>query len=237
MKIILLMLLLAFPLREVVNVKLTIPMEQQEIFFNYKNDNFSQKIFYDDNNHKVTAYIKNSNYVYLDLNFRIYPRKKALSALHPDLRRRVVKMLDDNFSFKSYFKSISVFLTENIVYSEADIPQDVTSVFLNKRASCVGYSNLVKALLDSAGVKNKIVKGFYLKKGPYRKSRRRIGRIMIPIPHRWLEIHLANGSRFFYDPQHQTFSENYIATKSDTNFKKVKKFKVNIVKKYKKLIN
>jgi hypothetical protein len=60
---------------------------------------------------------------------------------------------------------------------------------------------------------------------------------MIPIPHRWVEIHLANGVKFFYDPQYQRFSANYIATKEDVDFKRVKKFKVYVIKKSKKIVN
>jgi hypothetical protein len=84
-------------------------------------------------------------------------------------------------------------------------------------------------MFKAAGIQNKVVKGFYLKSG--RKN------IMIPIPHQWVEIHLPNNVEFFYDPQYQRFSANYIATRDDVDFKQVKKFKVYVIKKSKNILN
>jgi len=61
--------------------------------------------------------------------------------------------------------------------------------------------------------------------------------IMIPIPHRWIEILLSNGFKYFYDPQYQNFSSGYIIVKNNVDFKKVKKFKVHLLKKSSEIIN
>jgi hypothetical protein len=74
-----------------------------------------------------------------------------------------------------------------------------------------------------------LIKGFYLKKGEKN--------ILIPVPHRWVEIQLSNGLKFFYDPQRQEFSAHYLTTKSDVDFKRVKRFYVYVVNKSKKIIN
>lgn len=233
MKSIMLLLFLISPLREVVDLQLTIPTHQHDIFCNYSNDNFTQEVFYDALKDRMTAHIKNSNFFALNLNFRIFPEVKFIASLSPLMREMVRNLLDNSITFKSYFEKISFFLEGQITYSEENLPQDPLSVILNKKANCVGYSNVVQMLLHAAGIKNTIVKGFYLQKDP---SQRREN-LLIPIPHRWVEIYLPNGVKFFYDPQHQEFSSNYLTTKNDVDFKQVKKFKVNIIKKSKKMIN
>ena len=227
MIVLILLLSIISPIREVENVKLSLPTHQHEIFVNYSNNNFSQKLIY--YNDMLTAEIKSSNYLTLNLNFRVLPDNKYISELNPKVQKVILDLFDDRQSLRNYLTSVSYFLKEQIRYSEMNLPQDATSVILYKRAKCVGYANTAKVLFDAAGVKSKVVKGFYLKKG--KKN------IMIPIPHRWVEIHLANGEKFFYDPQYQRFSANYIATKDDVVFKRVKKFKVYVIKKSKKIVN
>jgi hypothetical protein len=235
MKILLLVFFLVFPLREEVDVQLDIPTLQHEIFFDYSNDNFSQQILQNNGDNRVTAYIKNSNFYALNLNFRVIPDKKYIARLHPQLRDTVAALLENTISFESYFKKVSLFLGDSIAYSELPLPQDPLSVIENKRAECKGYSNLAQVLLDAVSIKNTAVKGFFLRNSDRRKPKET--NILIPIPHRWIEISLPDGAKFFYDPQHQRFSANYLAVKQDVDFKKVKRFKVNLVKKSKKIIN
>ncbi len=235
MKILLLFCLLVFPLREEVDVQLDIPTRQHEIFYNYSNDNFSQQILHNNSENGVTAYIKNSNFFALNLNFRVIPNKQYISRLDPQLQDTVAELLENTFSFESYFKKVSLFLGNSIVYSELPLPQDPLSVIVNKRAECKGFSNLAQVLLDAVNIKNKAVKGFFLRNSNRRKPKDT--NILIPIPHRWVEISLPDGAKFFYDPQYQRFSANYLTVRQDVDFKKVKRFKVNLVKKSKKIIN
>jgi transglutaminase-like putative cysteine protease len=132
-------------------------------------------------------------------------------------------------TLREYLIRISHFLRENIEYTEENLPQDPTSVLINNRANCVGYANVFSVFLNSAKIKNRIIKGFYLE--------RKNGPSLIPVPHRWLEIELLNGFRFFYDPQYNNFSANYIVVKDDVDFKKIKRFDVVLIKKSKEFVN
>jgi transglutaminase-like putative cysteine protease len=209
------------------NVKLSLPTRQHEIFVNYSNNNFSQKLSFQ--NDMLTAEIKSSNYLNLNLTFRVLPDSKYISALNPKVQKVIFGFFDDSQSLRNYLINVSYFLKKHIRYSEKNLSQDATSVILFGRAKCIGYANVTKVFFDAAGIKSKVVKGFYLKKG--KKN------TMIPIPHQWVEIQLINGVKFFYDPQYQRFSANYIATKDDVDFKRVKKFKVYVIKKSKKIVN
>ncbi len=227
MRILILLLFYVLPLREVEDVTLALPTMQEEIFANYANDNFSQNLVYSDK--QVAVEIISMNFLHLDLNFRVFPDKNFIGKLDQSTREIILALLDNNISFDLYFKNISNFLKAKIEYLEENLPQDAISVLVTRKANCVGYSNLASLLLRAVGVKNRLVKGFYLKK----EDRS----ILTPIPHRWLEIQLADGSRFFYDPQRQMFSADYIVTRQDVNFIRVKKFKIQLVKRSKKIVN
>jgi transglutaminase-like putative cysteine protease len=217
------------PLREVENVKLYFPTQQYDIFINYSNDNFSQELVYHLKNKNISAEIKCSNYLQLNLNFRVLPNHKFIARQSREIREVILDLFDDSQLMKNYMTNISFYLKGNIRYSRVNLPQDAAAVMINKKATCVGFSNLVKVFLDAAGIENRLVKGFYLKKG--KKN------TMIPVPHRWVEIRLPNGIKFFYDPQYQRFSANYITTRDDVDFKKVRKFNVTVIKKSKIIIN
>jgi transglutaminase-like putative cysteine protease len=227
MKFLILLFFVISPVREVENVKLSLPTQQHEIFVDYSNNNFSQKLSY--HNDMLTAEIKSSNYLNLNLNFRVLPDSKYISSLNSKVQKVILNFFDDSQSLRNYLSNVSYFLKKQIRYSEMNLPQDATSVILIKKAKCVGYANAAKVFFEAAGIKSKVVKGFYLKKGGKNS--------MIPIPHRWVEIYLANGEKFFYDPQYQRFSVNYLATKDDVDFKRVKKFEVYVIKKSKKIVN
>jgi len=227
MNILLIFLFILSPIQEVENVRLTFPSHQYEIFLNYSNDNFSQQLV--NHNDIITADIKNVNYLDLNLNFRVLPNQEYINSLNPNVRKIVQELFGGSQSLENYLGNVSVFLARYIKYSEKDLPQDATAVFISRKANCVGFSNVVQVLLEAAGVKNHVVKGFYLKKGR--------GKILIPVPHRWVEIVLPNNTKFFYDPQHQGFTVNYILTRSDVDFKQVKRFKVRVIDKSKKILN
>jgi hypothetical protein len=229
MKILILLLFFIIPLREVESIKLSFPAQvhRQDIFLNYANDNFSQKLYMNEN--RITVDIKSVNFVHLNLNFRVSLDKKKLEKLNPEIKEIVLNLFDNSITLDHYFKKISPFLEKNIKYSEEGLPQDEISVLINRKANCVGFSNLAGFFLDCAGVKNRLVKGFYLMKEK--------GRVLVPVPHKWVEIHLSKGIRFFYDPQRQKFSANYIVTRDDVDFKKIRKFKVLLIKKSKEVLN
>lgn len=227
MKTIFLIQFILCSLIHIQDIKFSFPINQHEIFFNYSNKNFSQKLLYEKD--KISAEIKSSNPIYPDLNLKIILDKNHMENLNQELKDLVTKLYPERGILKNYFSRISAYLKKNIKYSNKNLPQDAVAVILNKKANCIGYSNLVSILLKSVKIKHKLIKGFYLKKEK--------DNIFQPIPHRWIEINLPNEINFFYDPQYQNFSANYIMVKENVNFKKIKKFKVYLMKKSRKIIN
>lgn len=231
MKLLLILMLFISPLTEVEQVKVSFPTKQYDIFIDYQNDNFSQHLVYYNSRAIVTAELQSSNYMGLDLEFRVAPDYAYMEELNPEMRAVINDLMGGSHSLRDYMASISSFLEKNIRYSEDDIPQSAAMVLANRRAYCVGFSNLVTVFLEAVGVKNKLVKGFYL------KNERGANGFWTPVPHRWVEIILPNGLKFFYDPQYQRFSANYITTRSDVDFKRIRKFKVKVIKQSKKIMN
>ncbi len=234
MKILLLLLFFISPLKEVENVIIAFPstarqdIQQHELFFDYKNGNFSQQITWDKN--RVIAKITSINYIHLNLdNYRVILDKKKLARFDSKTREFVISLYDGSVTLHHYFKNISTFLEESLEYTEEKLPQDASTVIINRKANCVGYANLAAFLLDCVGIKNKVARGFYLLEENER--------LFQPIPHQWIEIELADGLRFFYDPQRQRFSSHYIVTRDDIDFRKIKKFKILLVKKSKRILN
>ena len=225
MKILIVLLFLLSPLKKVENVQLYFLSDQNEIFLNYSNGNFSQRVFHKKG--RIIAETKNLNFLDIDLNFRIILDSTYIDGLDIRLKDLVLDLFDYNLD--NYMKNISNFLNKNIRYSDNGFPQDALSVLINKKANCIGFSNLVVELLYSVGIESRFIKGFHLEN--------KTDRIMIPIPHRWIEILLSNGFKYFYDPQYQNFSSGYIIVKNDVDFNKVKKFKVHLLKKSSEIIN
>jgi hypothetical protein len=215
------------PLHEIENIKLSFPSLQRDIFVDYSTDNFSQRIFF--KNESITVEIKSSDFLDMDLDFRIVPDPKFLETVNPEVQNVLSNLIDNSMSLKNYLNNVSSYLGRSIRYSEEDLPQDIASVIHNRKASCIGFCNVTKFFLDAAGVENHPVRGFYLKKD--KKN------ILIPVPHRWIEIRLAKGKKFFYDPQFQKFSADYITTREGVDFKRVKKFTVYVIEKSKKIMN
>lgn len=215
------------PMQEVENLHLALPAHQQEIFLEYSNANFSQTLQF--SRRYIKARIMSFNYLDVDFNYRVMYNPDYVAQLPPEVQTVVKRFFDDSQSLKNFMTLVSSFLESNIRYSEELLPQDAASVLFNRRANCVGYSNLVEVFLNAASIESHQVKGFYLE---------RTGtNTWTPIPHRWLEIYLPDGMRFFYDPQYQDFSANYITTRDDIDFKKVRRFKVWVLKTSKKIIN
>jgi transglutaminase-like putative cysteine protease len=229
MKRLIVLLLLIVPLREVENVRLSFPaaIHYREIFSDYTNDNFSQELSRVDG--RFTAEVKSTNFLYLNLNFRIMPDSQMLEKLDPENREAVNNLFANSLTFDRFFKNMSFFLEKEIEYSDDNLPQDEIAVLINRRANCVGYANLTAFLLNCVGVKYRFVRGFYLQNGD--------GQTLTPIPHKWIEIYLSNGDRFFYDPQRQRFSTNYIMARYDVDFTKIRKFKVLVLEKSKRILN
>ncbi len=227
MRVVLLLLMLMSPLRQVEYSYLQFSTLHRDIFPDYRNDNFSQKIFLRRN--VVSISNQSLNFYQLDLNFRVIIDQKYLQAQQPELQDAVKVLSTDCTSLREYVDHVSVFLKSSLVYDDNGSAQDAIAVLKRKTANCIGYSNVVHELFNCIGVNNHFVKGFYLKNDD--------GGMLIPVPHKWVEVTLTNGYRFFYDPQHQTFTSGYILVADDVDFKKIRRFLVKLVKKEVKMIN
>ncbi|MEN8153731.1 MAG: transglutaminase-like domain-containing protein [Acidobacteriota bacterium] len=227
MKLIFLVFLLVLPSRDVDIVQLELNSPHISIFKDYENGNFVQKV--NSRGKSVHITLENSDFLNLNLNHRVIIDNTYISGIKKDVKNLVSKLHENNITLKTYLSNISFFLKDNIKYWENSPFKKADEVIIFKRANCIGFSSLVRELLNSAGIRNRYIKGFYL--DPVDKG------IFNPIPHKWLELYLPSGASFFYDPQYQGFTANYIVLDNDIDFKTIRKFKVKIVSKRRKLIN
>jgi hypothetical protein len=209
------------------NYQFSIQTETRNIFSEYHNSTFTQKYLIE--NDLVKIFVHHINYFEINLNFRVFLNQQRLQEFPPDMQMLLKTLFADSQTFKSYFINLSAFLSKKVTYSESAQNHDPLSVLRNKTANCLGLSSTAEFLLDIVNIKSSPVRGFYLKKISKNKFE--------PIPHRWIEIHLPNKQSFFYDPQYQQFSPFYLLVKDDTDFKKIKKFLVNLDKKTKSILN
>ena len=226
MKTILLILMLMSPLRQVEYSYLQFSTPQRDIFPDYRNDNFQQKISW--KRDLVSVVSQSLNFYQLDLNFRVVVDEDYLQRQPREIREAVKLLSGDCISLRDYVDNISGFLKSEVNYDDNGALQDAVSVLTRKTANCVGYSNLVHEFFKCVGINNQFVKGFYLKSSE--------GDLLIPIPHKWVEVRLTNGYTFFYDPQHQSFTSGYILVEENVDFKQIRRFLVRLVKKEVKMI-
>lgn len=227
MKTLLILLLTIFPSKHIDKISVELTSEQTSIFHNYKNDNFSQRVTI--NGKTIRFSIENFGYLNIELNFRIFLLDKYISRLSQEEKNIVKSLFHNTITLKSYLKNLSYFIKDNISYKENSIFKRPEEVLKHKEANCIGYSALVREMLNSIGIKNRYVKGFYLKKSKTE--------YFIPIPHRWLEISLPSGEKFFYDPQYQGFTACYIVMDGMISFSTIKKFPVRLIERKNKIIN
>lgn len=145
------------------HIQLTFKSSHHEIFCNYQNANFSQTLEVERD--RISVEIKNIKLFYRLLYHKITKNRDYLKDLKNNQLEHLARDLYyKSNSLKSYFLNISAYLRDNITYSEAPYPQDAASVIRNKKANCIGFSNLVSHLLKAVGIDNKFIKGFYLEK-------------------------------------------------------------------------
>ncbi len=226
MQIIFLFFLLLSPLKQVELLNIQINTNQQNLFYNYANDNFKQTLKFNKNIIEIET--ESINFMHLNLNFRVNPDKAYISSLSEELQTTIYSLTAGTYTLKDYMINISKFLKKKITYSEEKIPQTPEAVIVNKKAHCVGFSKLTNVFLKAIRVNSHFTQGFYLKKK---------NGMITPIPHKWIEIELANGYLYFYDPQYQKFSSNYVVVDNSAIFTKIKKFNIKLINYSKKIIN
>ncbi len=227
MKSILMLLLLLFPSRQIEQINVSFTTPQNSIFTEFENENFVQRVKVSGST--VNISIENSNYLDIDLNYRLFVNLESFKSASKYIQDVFLTLFNENIKFRTYLVNISFYLRDNIKYwgdSPFKNPEDVV---VYKKTNCIGYSAFVNKLLDLVKIKNRYVSGFYLKQSKHGSYE--------PVPHRWLEIFLPDGTSFFYDPQYQGFKANYIVVKNGNNFRTIRKFKINFLRSGKKLVN
>jgi len=227
MRLIFIIMLLLFPSRQIEQINLSLNTEHSSIFPNFENGNFVQSV--QTEGEIVNIVIQNSNYLDLNFNHRLFKNKKKLNSLDKKIKSVFEELFSETITLQSFLLNISFYLKDNIEYranSSSLTPEEVVTY---KKTNCIGYSALVKKILGLVDIRSKYASGFYIKKKGEREFE--------PIPHRWLELFLPDNISFFYDPQYQGFKANYIFIKPGNDFKTIKKFKINFLKRGKKLMN
>ena len=227
MKLILIFLLLFSPSRHVEQIDVRLITEQNSIFQEFENENFVQNVKV--NGKIVNIFIENSNYLDINLNYRLFINKAELDSSGKYIRRTFTELFNENITLRTFLLNISFYLKDNIKYWGDSPFKDPEDVVIYKKTNCVGYSALVKELLEFVNIKSRFISGFYLKRG--RKG------TYDPVPHRWLELFLPDSTSFFYDPQYQGFKANYIVVRPGNDFRTIEKFKINFLQRGKKLLN
>lgn len=227
MKILLILLAMLPSMRRVEYARIQLDTVPMGILTEYRNANFSQRTRV--RAQGMMAETRSMNFIDLELNYRIHLDHKAAEKLAPEVRDQALQFLAASITLKDYLVRIRDFLRSHVRYSAASQPQDPLTVLRRRTADCVGLAGLVNAWLDAVGIRNRNVRGFYLRPGEKGG--------WIPEPHRWLEIRLQDGFAFFFDPQHRVFSPRYLVVRQELDFHRVRRFKVRGIKLQTKLEN
>lgn len=221
MKALLLLLTLLLPLRQEVELDLLIPQEAAALFTDYANANFRQQVEHTPAGNRIR--VRGHTHFRLELRTPLRPDPWVLARQPREVQAVARRLLARCVDLGSFLDEMRSFLHRTIAYSDKPLPQDPASVMRNRRAHCVGFANLTLALLRTAGVNCRPVRGFYL-------SQEEGGRIA-PTSHRWLEIEVRPGVRFFFDPQYQNFSSRYLLLAGDTPFERIERFSLRLLDK------
>ena len=227
MKVLLILLSMLPSMRRVEYARIQLDTVPIGILMEYRNANFSQRIQVQPEG--MMAETRSLNFVDLKLNYRIHLDPVAASALDPEVKAQAMQFLGASNTLKDYLVRIRDFLRSHVQYSPKTQSQDPLSVLRRRTADCVGLAGLVNAWLDAVGIRNRNVRGFYLRPGEKGN--------WIPEPHRWLEINLHDGFSFFFDPQHRVFSPRYLVVRRELDFHRVRRFRVRRMKLQTKLEN
>ncbi len=227
MKVILILLLLFSPARQIEMIDVKIITEQNTIFPDFENDNFKQNV--DAQGSIVNIIIENSNYLDLNLNHRLFVNTSEFESSGKYVKQVFNELFNENITLRIFLNHISFYLRDNIKYWDNSPFRTPEEVITFKKTNCIGYSAVVKKLLEIVDIKAKYVSGFYLKKTKKNSYD--------PVPHRWLELFSTDSTSFYYDPQYQGFKANYIVVNPRQDFTTIKKFKINFLHREKKFVN
>jgi transglutaminase-like putative cysteine protease len=225
-RMLLLLLYVWTPLRQETSLEVFVTCRTPEIFSDYRNTNFKQEIR--PGGDGLNIKIKSRTLSLQNLNHVIRTAELYVAGQDPVVREIFSQVRLNALSVADYLKNISLFLKNQIEYTEADLPQEAAAVLVQKKAHCIGFANVAQTLLACIGIVSRPVNGFYL-----RENNKRVE----PVPHRWLEIELPGKRRVFYDPQYQDFSSRYLVTNLGFPLDRIERFAGVIVRKNKKILD
>ena len=226
MKALLLLLFFWTPLSQETSLEVFVTCRTPEIFSDYRNTNFKQEVRLGRDGLNVK--IKSRTLNLQNLNHVIRADERYLASQSPAINRVFSQVRLNALSLADYLQNISLFLKNQITYTEADLPQEADAVLSQGKAHCIGFTDVARTLLACIGIVSRPVNGFYLL-----ENRDRVE----PVPHRWLEIDLPGERRVFYDPQYQDFSSRYLVTNSGFQLERIERFAGIIVRKHKKILD
>lgn len=219
----LILLYASSPLIKVEQLSVVLFTQKTQIFKNYKNNNFEQIIYKDNDFIGVKTF--NKSFDDLNLNHRIIKNNALIVKIYAPLKEEISLLWSDRLD--EYLINIFNFFKSEIKYDKNSNNISPKEVYINKSANCIGMSKLMIYFLKAANIKCKEVKGFFLQE---RKKKK-----FIPTPHRWVEIELSDHRKFFFDPQTGYFSANYILLPQNIDFTLLKKFYLKIIKRENKI--
>lgn len=226
-RLLLLLLAVIAPLRQEMRVEALLHSRQAAVFPAYCNGNFRQSVERQGENLRIR--IHSVVFSTLDLQYRLHADEARLARLPVEVQQAVRPLLARSRDLADFITAVGEFLQGSVGYSDEDTPQDAVSVLRQKKAHCVGYSELVSAFLTAAGVKHRQVRGFFLKEAAD-------GRLE-PVSHRWLEIEAGERFRFFYDPQYRNFTSMYVVIEPGVPFQHIEKFQGVLLDKHTQIVD
>lgn len=103
----------------------------------------------------------------------------------------------DGGTYVERIERVLVWVRKNIKYDGRDREDDPARILKRRRGSCIGFSALSSALLNSLKIPTKVATGYIIKEGK-------------PVPHRWIEVYFPGQGWAFFDPQRDMVSPDYI---------------------------
>ncbi len=210
--------LLFLPLRQEMRLELLVPPGPSALIAPFRNGNFRQEVRGDGRG--LVVLVAAQDVAMTPINDRVETDASALAGMDAPVAELFRSLQRKSPYLHDFLRNIGLYLRHSVAYSEEDLPQDPLSVLANRRGHCVGFSNLVQALLAGAGVASRPVRGFYLQGA---------GEEMTPIAHRWLEILLPGRPGLFFDPQYQNFTARYIVITDGVPFERIEKFSIRLL--------
>lgn len=224
MKLLLLLLMLAFPFRQEVELDLLVPGSRDSIFSQYQNLNFQQKTTLTSEGLLIRTNYRQLPARALAVSLRL--NREYLAELPPELRTTVSGLTTGIGDFSALLEKLAVFFSGKMEYSQEDLPQDAFTVAATRRGHCLGFSNLTMVVLEAFSLEANLVKGLYLEERE---------RDLEPVPHVWLEVDLPGVGSLFFDPQYQVFSQQYLLVEHGIRLDETEKFPIKLLRRGRRL--